>query len=118
MYNYIALAALCAAATSAHAGELAPFEAESIELGSVRGVTYYVESPSGYRVVTTLADGGVSLPVRFEATLSDKQRLTISAPGRLGEKSTALEIMRAGDKLILSRTQAREESLVGLSPSE
>jgi hypothetical protein len=118
MYKYIALAALVAAAAPAHAGELAPYGGESIELGSIRGVTYYTESPSGYRVVTTLADGEAGLPVRFEATLADKQRLTISVPGNLGAKSEALEISRAGDRLILTRPQAREESLVGLAPIE
>jgi hypothetical protein len=119
MYKYIALAAILAAAAPAHAGELAPYGGESIKLGSIHGVTYYVESASGdFRVVTTLADGEAGLPVRFEATLADKQRLTISVPGKLGEKSMALEIVRAGDRAILTRPQAREESLVSLAPSE
>jgi hypothetical protein len=108
-----------AAATAAHAGELALYGGESIELGSIRGVAYYVESASGdFRVVTILADSEAGLPVRFEATLADKQRLTISVPGKLGAKSKALEISRTGDRLILTRPQAREESLVGLAPSE
>ena len=119
MYKSIALAALVAAASAARAGELAPYEGESIELGSIRGVTYYVESASGdFRVVTTLADSEAGLPVRFEATLADKQRLTISVPGKLGAKSKALEISRIGDRLILTRPQAGEESLVGLAPSD
>ena len=40
--------------------------------------------------------------VRFEVTLSDKQSLTISVPGKLGEPGKALEISRAGDKLLVS----------------
>jgi hypothetical protein len=116
MHRYIALVALFAAATSAHAGELGPYRGESIELGSIRGVTYYTEAPSGYRVVTTLADGEAGLPLRFEATLADNQRLVISVPGKLGEQSIALEISRAGDKLILSRAQALEEELAVSRP--
>jgi hypothetical protein len=119
MYKSIALAALVAAASAARAGELAPYEGKSIELGSIRGVTYYVESARGdFRVVTTLADSEAGLPVRFEAPLADKQSLTISVPGKLGAKSEALEISRTGDRLILTRPQAREESFVGLAPSE
>jgi len=117
MYRCIALAALFAAATPAHAGELVPYGGGSIELGSIRGVAYYTQVPTGYRVITTLADGEAGLPVRFEATLADKQKLIISVPGKLGEQSIALEISRAGDKLILSRPQALEEELVVSPPA-
>lgn len=116
MYKHIAVAALLAAATHANAGELAPYEGQSIELGSIRGVTYYTEAPTGYRVVTTLADGETGLPVRFEATLADKQRLVISVPGKLGEQSIKLDISRAGDKLMLFHTGAPDGKLVVSSP--
>jgi hypothetical protein len=117
MHRYIALAALAAAAaTSAHAGELAPYGGESIALGSMRGVTYYTDSPSGYRVVTTLADGESGLPVRFETTLADKQKLKVSVPGKFGEKTIALEIARAGDKVIVSRPQVADGNLVVSQP--
>jgi hypothetical protein len=111
MYKHIVVAALLAAATPVHGRELAPYGGESIELGSIRGVTYYTEEPTGYRVVTTLADGEAGLPLRFEATLADQQRLVISVPGKLGGQSTVLEVLRAGDKLILSRPQALKGGL-------
>jgi hypothetical protein len=117
MHRYIALAALAAAAaTSAHAGELAPYGGENIALGSMRGVTYYTTSSNGYRVVTTLADGEAGLPVRFETTLADKQKLKVSVPGKVGEKTVALEIIRAGDKVFVSRSQAVDGNLVVSQP--
>ncbi len=116
MCRYIAFAALCLAATSAQAGELAPYQAASIELGSIRGVAYYTEVPGGDRVVTTLTDGEAGLPVRFEVTLSDNQSLTISVPGKLGEPGQALEISRTGDKLVVSTPQSADEALAATSP--
>jgi hypothetical protein len=113
MHRYIALAAIFAALSPAHAGELRPFQGETVELGSIRGVTYYTEAPSGYRVVTTLADGEAGLPLRFEGTLADQQSFVISVPGRLGEQTIAIEISRAGDKIILSRADGLEAELVG-----
>lgn len=107
MRRFSAVAALFAFAASAQAGELTAYAGESIELGSIRGVAYYTQA-SGCTVVTTLADGEAGLPLRFETILADKQRLTISVPGKLGEPSQALEISRAGDRVILSRPPALE----------
>jgi len=111
MYRYITLAALLAAASPAHSGELPPNAGESIQLGSIRGVIYYTESSSGYTVVTTLADGQSGLPVRFVATLTDNQAQKISVPSMPGERTIALEIRRTGDKLIVSSKQALKEEL-------
>jgi len=117
MLRSIALAALAAAAfTSAHAEELSPYGGESIALGSMRGVTYYTTSASDYRVVTTLAEGEAGLPIRFETTLADKQKLKVSVPGKSGEKAITLEIARAGDKVFVSRPQAIDESLLAARP--
>jgi hypothetical protein len=116
MVRCIAFAALCLAVTAAQAVELAPYQAASIELGSIRGVAYYTEVPGGGRVVTTLTDGEAGLPVRFEVTLSDNQSLTISVPGKLGEPSKALEISRAGDKLVVSTPQSAAEKLAVTGP--
>jgi hypothetical protein len=116
MCRYIPFAALCLAATAAQAGELAPYQATSIALGSIRGVAYYTEAPGGDRVVTTLADGEAGLPVRFEVTLSENQSLTISVPGKLGEPGQALEISRAGDKLVVSTPQGATEGLAVMGP--
>jgi hypothetical protein len=106
MHSYIGLAALLAAAVPAHAGELAAYQAESIRLGSVHGVTYYTEAHGGYRVVTTLADGEAGLPVRFEAVLADRQSVRISVAGKPGEPNRALEISRAAGKLVVSSPHA------------
>lgn len=116
MRRYLALAALCALTTPAAAGELVPYGGESIELGSVRGIAYYTEAPSGYRVITTIADGEAGLPVRFEATLADNQKLTISVPGKLGEPSQALEIVRAGDKLVIFNPRPGGDEFVVARP--
>lgn len=105
MHRCIALAAVCAAATGVHAGELVPYAAESIELGRIRGVTFFTEEQGGYRVITTLADGEAGLPVRFEATLAENQRLTISVPGKFGEPGQVVEIFRTGNRLIVSPRQ-------------
>jgi len=111
MVRCITFAALCLAVTAAQAGELAPYQAASIELGSIRGVAYYTEVPGGDRVVTTLTDGEAGLPVRFEVTLSDNQSLTLSVPSKLGEPSKVIEISRAGDKLVVSTPQSAAEKL-------
>ena len=111
MYRYIPLAALLAAFTAAHAGELGPYEAESIALGSIRGVTYFTEVQGGYRVVTTLAAGETGLPIRFETTLADDQSLTISVPSAFGKPGQVREISRAGNRLIISDPQSAADKL-------
>jgi hypothetical protein len=116
MCRYIALVALFAAATPAHAGELAPYQAESIELGSIRGVAYYTEVQGGYRVITTLADGEAGLPVRFAATLADQQSITISVPGKLGEPGQVLEISRGADRLVVSNPRHAADKVAIIAP--
>jgi hypothetical protein len=102
MFRHLVVAALFAATAPAYASELAPYQAASIQLGSIRGVAYYTEAHDGYRVIATLADGEAGLPVRFEATLADEQSLRISVPGKLGEASQVLEISRGAAKLVVS----------------
>jgi hypothetical protein len=116
MHRHIAFVALLAAASPAQAGELIPYGAESIQLGSIRGVAYYVEEPDSYRVVTTLADGESGLPIRFEATLAGSQRLTISVPGKIGELGQAIEIARAGNRLVISNPRAAANQVVFIDP--
>jgi len=111
MLRSISLAALVITATHAQAGELVPLGGESIELGSIHGIAYYSQEPSGYRIITTLAEGETGLPVRFEATLADHQKLVISVPGKAGEQGPTLEILRAGDKVILSRPKIFADKL-------
>jgi len=104
-FTLAALTIVLATTGAAHAGELVPYGAESIELGSIRGVTYFTGEQGGYRVITTLADGEAGLPVRFEATLASDQRLTISVPGKFGEPGKVLEISRTGDHLVVSNPE-------------
>jgi hypothetical protein len=100
------------AAAPAGAGELHPYHAESIELGSIHVVAYYTREYDGYRVVITLAEGATGLPVRFEATLIDNQSLIISVPGRLGEPGRVFKISRAGDTLVVSSPLPATEIIV------
>ncbi|MCA1367091.1 hypothetical protein I6F15_06725 [Bradyrhizobium sp. BRP14] len=102
MYRYTILAALCLTAGNAFAGELKALQGGSIDLGAYHGVIYYTEADSGFRVVTTIADGAEGLPVRFDATLEEGQSLAISVPGALGEPGKALEISRAGGRLLMN----------------
>jgi hypothetical protein len=41
------------------------------------------------------------MPVRFEGTLADAQKMTISVPGKPGEKDRRIEISRTGGKVML-----------------
>jgi hypothetical protein len=103
---YLVLAALVAASSAASADVMVPRGGESIAVGGFHGVAFYTEERDGYRVVMTLANGATGTPVRFEATLADRQSLTISVPGKIGERGEALEVARASDKLVLTRPRA------------
>ena len=102
MYRYAFLAAICLLITPANAGEVDQFSAESISVGGFHGILYYTNEQDGYHVVSTISEGESGLPVRFEATITETQRLTISVPGKLGEQSQELEISRAGGKLVIA----------------
>jgi hypothetical protein len=104
----LALAALLAATATADAGTLVRYQAESIDLGRLHGFAYYSEKPDGFHVVATLVEGEAGLPVRFEATLADRQKLTISVPGKVGEEATFVEFSRSGDRLFVARTDRSE----------
>ena len=99
--QHLALAALLAATAPANAGMLVPYEAESIDLGGLHGFAYYSEQPDGFRVVATLLEGEGGPAVRFEATLADRQRLTITLPGEPGEPARVVELSRTGDRLLV-----------------
>lgn len=109
MYARLSLAAICfAAITPSHAGELVPYGAESLALGSFRGVVYYLVAPDGYKLRATIADGDSGLPVRFEATLADKQQVVISVPRKVGEPSVDITIVRRGEKITLTGPQVSD----------
>lgn len=112
MLRYTVVGALLAVATPSQAGEIHPGAAESIRLGSIRGVAYFTQVNGDFRVVTTLADGETGLPVRFEVTLADRQSLTISVPGKVGETGQELEISRVAGKLAISSLVPAADGLV------
>jgi hypothetical protein len=106
MGKYISLAALCLLVTPAFAGEIGNLQAGSIEIGDFRGVVYYTSDHDGYRLVATIAQGETGLPVRFEATLMNDQKVMISVPSKPGEKSHVVEISRVGDKVVFGEPPA------------
>jgi hypothetical protein len=111
MRNCIALAVLCLAGTSGQAGELTVLQAASIDVGGYHGVAYYTSESAGYRVVATIAQGETGLPVRFEATLTEAQKVTITVPGRLGESSHVFELTRTGGKLVVASPEPTDKEL-------
>jgi hypothetical protein len=99
----LASIAWLAASTMAGASELSPLAGESIHLGAVNGTVYFTEEPDGYQVVTTLAAGEDSAPVRIVVTLQPGQRQIVSVPRGPGESALEVEISRSGDHLEVSR---------------
>ena len=110
MTKYLALAAMFLTVSPACAGEMAELQAEGINLQAFQGVVYYTTAADGYHVVATIAEGERGMPVRFEVTLGDAQRMTISVPGKPGEKSRMIEISRTGGKLMLFEPQLTPET--------
>ena len=111
MNRYIPIAALCLMFTSAHAGEIGELQAESIDLGGFRSVVYYATENEGYRVVATIVEGETGLPVRFEAVLTESQKMTITVPGKLGEMSQVFELTRTGGKLVVASPESTDNEL-------
>jgi len=116
MNRYIPIAVLCLMFAPAYGGEVGDLQAESIDLGGFRGVVYYTSENGGYHVVATIAEGETGLPVRFEATLTETQKMTISVPGKLGEMSHVLEMSGTGGKLVVANPQAPVNEIAIASP--
>ena len=55
-----------------------------------------------------------TLPVRFEVTLTETQKLSISVPGKLGEQSQVLEMSHVGTKLVIAPPQTPNDKLIWL----
>jgi hypothetical protein len=70
----------------------------SIDLGTLAGIAYYTVEPEGYRLVATL---GTDTPVRFVATLTPGQSVTLSTPRMLGQLAVEVRFMRRGDELVV-----------------
>jgi hypothetical protein len=86
---------------AAHAGDVAPREAKSIDLGAVSGVAYYVVERGGFRVVATLAQGETGTPVRFEALLAPGQSVVLSTPRDERAAGKTIEISRQDDRVLV-----------------
>jgi hypothetical protein len=117
MVKYISLAALLLGAMPVSAAELKPLDAGSFDVGAYHGIVYFSDEQDGYRVVATIANGETGLPVRFEATLTPTQNLSISVPGKLGEQSRVFTISRAGTALVIEPMPIPKEELVVAAPS-
>src|ERR1700759_1193272 len=68
-----ATALVFASVGAAHADELRPIEAKSINLGDISGVAYYTIERDGFHVVTTLAQGEAGTPIRLGSLLAPGQ---------------------------------------------
>jgi hypothetical protein len=87
--------------SAAHAGDLPPFAAESIDLGAVSGVAYYTVEHDGFRVVVVLAQGGTGTPVWFETLLAPGQSVVLSTPHNAGAAGKSIEISRRDDQVLV-----------------
>lgn len=99
----------------AAAAELAPGSGESVRLGRVNGAVYYTVEQDGYRVVATIAEGDAGVPVRFVATLSEGQALTISVPGNVDQAPQLFEFSRANGRLFVHQAPKADEPM-SISP--
>jgi hypothetical protein len=111
MSKYLVLSMLCLAVTPAQADEFYPMEASSISLGGFRGIVYYTDERDGYHVTATMAEGESGLPVRFEATITEGQKLTITVPRSLGEQSHVVQLRRVDGKLVIAPPLPFQEEL-------
>src|SRR4029453_12141594 len=117
MNRHLAIAALILSVSPAYAGEVGEFQATSINLEPFQGIMYYTNASDGYHLVATIAEGETGLPVRFEATLAEAQKVTISVAGKVGEKSRSFEISRVGDKLTIVEPQlVIDDAVAGAQP--
>ena len=95
-FTMFALASLGAA----HADDVRPIEAKSLDLGDTTGIAYYTVERDGFHVVTTLAQGEAGTPIRVVSVLARGQSVVVSTPRVAG----AIEISRKGDSLFVRRT--------------
>jgi hypothetical protein len=94
------------ALANARAAEPAARDAVLTPLGDqASALTYWVDEPEGFRVVTTVDTSDASerhALVRSSIVLRPGQTQTIQVPGALGETSPTLEIRRLGDRVVVS----------------
>jgi hypothetical protein len=97
----IAVFAFILNSQQARAGELEPIAGASIKLGDVLGSAFYTVEPDGFHLVTTLASGIGTTPVRLVTTLLPDQKVTVSAPSGVGEPEIQIEFHRIKDRLFV-----------------
>ena len=88
---------------AAHADDLRPISAISIDLGEVSGVAYYTVERDGFHVVATLAQGMTGTPIRVVSVLAPGQSVTFSTPQH---EADALEISRNGDSVLVRKAKS------------
>jgi hypothetical protein len=91
---------------AAHAADLPPLEAKSIDLGAVSGVAYYIVERDGFRVVAILAQGETGTPVRFETLLAAGQSVVLSTPRDEDAVGKRIEISRRDDQVLVQDAAA------------
>jgi hypothetical protein len=87
----------------AQAEDVQPMQARSIDLGAIAGSAYYTVERDGFRVVTTLAQGGAGTPIRLVAVLAPGQSVVLSTPRAAGAEPIAVEIAREADAVFVSK---------------
>ena len=87
---------------TAHAEDLRPVSAISLDLGEVSGVAYYTVGRDGFHVVATLAQGTTGTPIRVVSVLAPGQSVAFSTPHQAG----ALEISRNGDSVLVRKAKS------------
>lgn len=100
-FAFLSAAAVMAAGV-AHADELQPIEAKTVELGPVIGVAYFTQEADGDRVVASLSGADGSLPLRVVAVLAPGQSLVLSVPRAVGEPAIEVSFVRRGDRVFMS----------------
>ena len=98
----VAAAFASASLETAHADDLRPNSAISLDLGDVSGVAYYTVGRDGFHVVATLAQGMAATPIRVVSVLAPGQSLVFSTPHQEG----ALEISRSGDDVLVRKVKS------------
>lgn len=119
-YGVVAAAATFLIAGVANAQTaLAPAQSQSLALGPVSGGIYYTAAPDGDRVIATLQCSVPPCIVRFAATLTPGQSITLSTPRGVGETPIAEQIERQGNQILVEsvrRRVATEAPAAGQAP--
>ena len=50
--------------------------------------------------------------MRFEATLTDTRKVTVTVPGKVGEMSHVIEVSRIGQKLVVAKPQFPADTVI------